>query len=174
MSQGIEVIDPEAYRQRLDDYLAGRDPIEVMAETADRLARLFADHTDKQARQRPFRGKWTPLEILGHFVDAEWSFAWRIRTVLGDERPRIEPMDQERWVAVQAFNEQQPGELLEDFAALRRINLRLWRAMTPEQLQRFGVHQQRGKESLDTMQVMLAGHDLSHLDQIERYFAAIG
>lgn len=173
MSQRLEVTDPAAYRQKLDEHLAGRDPVEVMSETPERLRQLFEKHSVAEARQRPFAGKWTPLEVLGHLIDAEWSFAWRMRSVLGEDRPRIEAMDQDLWVTAQGFNEQEPNDLLDDFEALRRINLRVWRRMTPEQLQRVGLHQQRGEESLDTMRVMLAGHDLSHRDQIERYFAAI-
>lgn len=173
MSQRLEIIDPAAYRRKLDDLLAGRDSIGVMSETPGRLRQLFEKRSVADARKRPFAGKWTPLEVLGHLIDAEWSFAWRMRSVLGEERPRIEAMDQDLWVTAQAFNEQEPADLLDDFEALRRINLRLWRRMTLEQLQRVGLHQQRGEESLETMRIMLAGHDLSHLDQIERYFAAI-
>lgn len=173
MTQGLEITDPVAYRKQLEEHLSGRDPVEVMSETPDRLRQLFSDRSAEETRQRPFAGKWTPLEVLGHLIDAEWSFAWRIRTTLGDERPRIEAMDQDRWVQAQAFNEQEPCQLLDDFELLRRINLRLWRRMTPEDLQRVGLHRDRGEESLELMRVMLAGHDLSHLNQIERYFAAI-
>lgn len=173
MTAGLEVTDPEAYRQQLRELLAGQEPLTVLASTADALREKFAGQSTESVRARPFEEKWTPLEILGHLVDAEWSFAWRLRTVLGDDRPRIEPMDQEQWVIAQQHNERDLQELLDDFAVLRRINLRLWEKLTPEELNRKGLHQQRGEESLDTMRLMLAGHDLSHLDQIERYLAAV-
>lgn len=173
MKPGIEVTDPAAYRRKLDTLLAGRDPLEVMSKTPEQLRRMFSEASLEAARTRPFPGKWTPLEVLGHLIDAEWSFAWRMRSVYGDDRPRIEPMDQDNWVAAQGFNDQEADELLDDFEGLRRINLKLWQRMTPEDLQRVGRHRDRGDESLETMRVMLAGHDLSHLDQIERYFAAI-
>lgn len=173
MTQGLEITDPAAYRRKLDEYLAGRDPLEIMEATPGHLRQLFADRAVSDGGERPFPGKWTPLEVLGHLIDVEWTFAWRMRSIYGEDRPRIEPMDQDNWVAAQAFNEQPPGELLDDFESLRRINLKLWRRMTPADLQRVGRHRDRGEESLGTMRVMLAGHDLSHLDQIERYFAAI-
>ncbi|TWU00216.1 DinB superfamily protein [Botrimarina colliarenosi] len=172
MSQRLEVTDPAAYRRKLQDQLAGRDPLEVIGQTPAALRALFAGVDEATVRSRPFPGKWTPLEVLGHLVDAEWSFGWRMRLVLGDDTPPIVPMDQEKWVVAQRHNQASLGELLDDFAALRAINLRLWRQMTPADLQRIGVHGQRGEESLDTMRWMLAGHDESHLDQIERYLVA--
>lgn len=174
MPRGIEVTDPAAYRAKLDQSLAGRDPLDVLEQTPHRLRALFADASDAAARSRPFEGKWTPLEVLGHLIDAEWSFGWRMRTVLGDPTPDIQAMDQERWVDTQRHNEADVATLLDDFQALRAINLRLWRRLTAEELQRVGLHIERGEESLDTMRRMLAGHDESHLGQIERYLAAVG
>ena len=40
-------------------------------------------------------------------------------------------------------------------------------------LQRTGQHNERGPESLAVMLPMMAGHDLSHLDQITRYIRAV-
>ena len=57
---------------------------------------------------------------------------------------------------------------------MRDQNLRIWRGLTPEDLKRAGQHNERGSEALGQMLPMLAGHDLSHLDQIRRYLAADG
>jgi hypothetical protein len=45
--------------------------------------------------------------------------------------------------------------------------------MSPEDLNCSCRHNERGPESLDVMLQMLAGHDLSHLDQISRYIQTI-
>lgn len=174
MAQGIEVTDPAAYRQKMEGLRAGRDPLEVLSETPERLVELFANRSTEAARSRPFPGRWTPLEVLGHLVDVEWCLGWRLRLILGADRPRIEPMDQDDWVVAQGVNEQEPDDLLDDFQHLRRINLRLWKRLNQAQRQRIGVHADRGEESLELILAMYAGHDLSHLDQIERYFAAVG
>jgi hypothetical protein len=59
------------------------------------------------------------------------------------------------------------------FRTLRQYNLALWKSMSPADLQRTGQHNERGPESLAVMLRMLAGHDLSHLDQIARYIRAV-
>ena len=62
---------------------------------------------------------------------------------------------------------------LEDFEAVRRVNLRLLRRVTPEQLQLFGMHEERGRETLHHMIRLHAAHDCYHLFQIERIKAAV-
>ena len=170
---GIEIVDPDGYRSKLADQLGGRQPLAVLAETPEALANLVAGRSADVLRARPFAGKWTPLEIIGHLADVEWVSGYRLRAILGDDRPTIIGMDQERWVEAQGHNERDASELLAAFRTLRQLNLALWRRLTPENLRRVGLHNERGEESLGTMLVLEAGHDLSHINQLHRYLAAI-
>jgi hypothetical protein len=45
--------------------------------------------------------------------------------------------------------------------------------MSPEDFERSGQHNERGAESLAVVRQMLAGHDLSHLQQISRSIQAL-
>ena len=169
----IEIADPQAYKNKMFGLLGDREPAEVLAETPGTLTGIVADKPTEVMRSRPFEGKWTPNEILGHLLDVEWAFGVRTRAVYCDNEPLIAGMDQELWVARQGHNERQPAELLAAFRALREINLPFWRRFTPDDLERIGRHSERGPEKLDVMMRMLAGHDLSHIGQIERYLQAI-
>jgi hypothetical protein len=60
------------------------------------------------------------------------------------------------------------------FRTMRHFNLAMWKRMSPADLQRTGQHNERGPESLGLMLRVMAGHDLSHLDQITRYIQAVG
>jgi hypothetical protein len=168
----LELTDPAAYAAKLRSQLGERDPLDVLAETPEVLRRLVAGVSPQVMRARPFAGKWTPNEILGHLLDAEWVFGYRLRAILCDDKPTIIGMDQEKWVARQQHNDREPAELVEAFTALRRQNVALWKRMTPSDLARSGQHNERGEESLATMLVLEAGHDLSHIDQIQRYLDA--
>lgn len=168
----VEQGNTSAYQDKLLDLLGTRDPLEVLGQTPRVIGELVRPHPPEVLKRRPFDGKWTPLEIVGHLTDAEIVYGYRVRLILCEQRPTILSMDQELWVSGQKHNEREPGELLEAFAALRTINLGLWRRMTPDELRREGVHSQRGPESLGLMLRMNAGHDLSHIDQLGRYLAA--
>jgi hypothetical protein len=162
-----------AYRKRLMDYLGDQDPLQVLGRTADRLAATARDHGAKRMQVRPIEGKWTPCEVLGHFCDCEWVYGYRARLMLCEDNPTILGMDQDLWVAGQRYNEREPMGLAEEFRHLRTHNLRLWQSLTPQELARTGQHSERGPEGLGQLRTLMAGHDLLHLDQLQRLFMAI-
>jgi hypothetical protein len=155
--------DAAAYRKKLDGFLGAQDPITVLGQTADRLARFVADGPATLMRTRPYPGKWTPNEVIGHLSDSEWVYGYRMRLILCEEKPQILGMDQDLWVAGQRLNDREPKELVEMFRALRSCNIVIWKQMAPTDLARVGRHNERGEESLGQMLRMLAGHDLSHM-----------
>lgn len=170
---GVWIANPDAYRKKLEGLLGSRDPLEVMSRTADVLADIVRSHTTKQLRTRPFEGKWTPNEVIGHLVDTEWVYGFRLRLILSEEQPQILGMDQDLWVAAQRHNEREPMDLVDTFRVLRKFNLDVWRRIEPAGYERFGLHNERGNETLGMMLRLEAGHDLSHIDQITRYLAAV-
>ena len=63
---------------------------------------------------------------------------------------------------------------MEQFTVLRRVNLRLWRRLSPADLTRVGVHGERGEESLAHLRRLYAAHDLLHLRQLDRICTTLG
>ena len=167
------ITDPDAYIRRMRELVGDRDPRDVLAETPDTIAKVVDANAPSRLQARPYPGKWTPNEIIGHLVDVEWVYAYRMRMILCQDAPPITGYDQDTWVAAQKHNDRNPGELLEAFRSLRGLNLARWRRLGPEDLKRYGEHAERGRETLGTMLVMLAGHDLWHIDQLNRYVAAL-
>ena len=161
------------YRKRLREYLGQQDPLEVLGRTADVLAGVVRENDRQRLQVRPIEGKWTPCEVIGHFCDCEWVYGYRARLILCEENPAILGMDQDLWVAGQRYNEREPIELAEEFRYLRKHNLRMWRGLTPQELERTGQHNERGLESLGLLRTLMAGHDLLHLDQLKRLLMAI-
>jgi hypothetical protein len=170
---GLQVSDPQAYREKMFKLLGDRDPLEVMSQTGSTLADIVRKHPATVLRARPFEGKWTPNEVIGHLVDSEWVYGYRLRLILCEDNPTILGMNQDLWVAGQRHNECEPSELVETFRSMRQLNLGLWRRVSPADLKRTGQHNERGPEALGVMLRMLAGHDVSHLDQITRYIQAV-
>ena len=61
-----------------------------------------------------------------------------------------------------------PRECIEQFRAMRKANLSLLNSLTPEQWSHYGLHAERGKETVERIVSLIAGHDLNHLQQIKR------
>ena len=170
---GLEVSAPQTYLRNLSDLLAGREPIEVLGQTAFALADIVDRYPAEVLRRRAIEGQWTPNEIIGHLTDIEWVYGYRLRLILCEDEPAILGFRQEAWVASQGHNKRERSELVEIFRTLRGINLSVWRRMSPEDFERSGQHNERGAESLGAVLQMLAGHDLSHLQQISRSIQAL-
>ncbi len=90
---------------------------------------------------------------------------------LGAPGTPIQAFDQDDWVVALHYDKRDARDSLAQFRALREANLRLLKALTPAQWKQYGMHAERGEESIEMIVQMMAGHDLNHLGQIERILA---
>ncbi len=161
------------YTARLLALAEGADPLDVLASTPARLGRLIAGRSLADLLRSPEPGRWSVAQILSHLADAELVFGYRVRMILSDSGRTIEPFDQDAWVGTQHADSSDPTESLALFTALRTANLRLIRRLTDDERARFGMHAERGPESIWHMTMLDAGHDRNHLSQIERLLAEL-
>jgi DinB superfamily len=145
-----------------------RTPLEVLRGTPGAAARAIATLTPEKLRRPETPGKWSIAMVLRHLADTDVVWGWRMRLILAQDRPPITGFDQDLWADRLDYANTDPNESLETFAVLRRDNLRLIERATPEDLQRVGVHAERGEESAGYLVRLYAGHDLMHLNQIDR------
>ena len=147
-------------------FLAGRNPVEVMASTSAQLASLVERLPEDQLAMRTPQGKWNAREIVAHLADCELVFSFRLRQTLADDHPTLQPFDQDRWAARYAIYDMPSALSL--FAALRNWNLLLIHAASEPDRARMVTHPERGTMTFWTIVETMAGHDLNHLQQIER------
>ena len=157
-----------AYVRAVLELLGDREPLLVLREMPSALARAVAGLSVTQLRQPERPGKWSINQILQHLADSDVVWAWRMRLILAQERPQLTGYDQDLWAERLHYEQEDPSEALERFRILRRANLRLIERASPADLKRVGVHIERGEESLEHHCRLYAGHDLLHLNQIER------
>jgi hypothetical protein len=92
---------------------------------------------------------------------------FRMRLILGAPGTPIAAFDQDAWVVSGHYEKREPRQSLETFRAVREANLALLKSLTPEQWKHYGIHSERGQESIEHLVRMFAGHDLNHLQQVE-------
>ena len=158
----------QQYMQRISGYTEGKKPLVVQAATAKKLERLIKGEPTSKLRKRPAPGKWSVNEILAHLAEAEIVGGFRMRLILGAPGTPVAAFDQDAWVVSGHYEERDPRKSLEQFRILREANLALLKSLKPEQWKHYGVHAERGQETIERIVLMFAGHDINHLQQIEQ------
>ena len=161
----------QEYTQRILSYIEGREPLAVQVATAKRLAQLIEGVSKSELRRRPAQDKWSVSEIIAHLADGEIVGGFRVRFILGSPGSPVVAYDQDKWVTSGHYDKRDPQRSVELFRVLREANLALLESLKPEQWKQYGMHSERGKESIEHIVRMFAGHDVNHLQQIEKILA---
>ena len=147
-------------------FQAGRDPIEIISSTHAQLTKLAERLPADQLALRPTMGKWNAREIVVHLADCELVFSFRLRQTLAEDHPTLQPFDQDRWAA--RYENCDIASALSLFGAARNWNLLLLAGVSDAERTLPVSHPERGTMTLWTIVETMAGHDLNHLQQIER------
>lgn len=142
--------------------------IELLRRLKDSTYQVFSDMSADKAGFAYDVGKWTVREVLGHIIDTERTFAYRL-FCFSRETVELPSMDQNIYVANSSSNNRSMQSLAAEYRATRESNIYLIESLTDEQLGRSGIAS--GNEvSVRALVYMLVGHELHHLNVLkERY-----
>lgn len=159
---------PQQYTQRMLKHSQGKNPLRLQKGAHKKLAALTKRLNKKQLTRRPAPDKWSVAEILAHLADAELVIGYRIRLILASNGTTLQAYDQDAWAKAFKYGRRDPNISLETFRFLRENNLRLLNSVPRPSWENYGLHPERGKETLKHLMKIMAGHDLNHLLQIEK------
>jgi hypothetical protein len=159
---------PSEYTRRILSYAEGKEPLAVLEATPGRLRTIVRKTPAAVLRRQPAPGRWSPAQIIAHLADSEIVGSYRMRMILAHNGTAIQAFDQDEWATNLAYQTADPDESVDLFEATRVANLRLLRRVDPRLHENYGMHSERGKETISHLIRLYAGHDLNHLVQIER------
>jgi hypothetical protein len=158
----------QQYISRIQSYLGNNDPLSVLASTPNALRAKLHTISDADLRIRPTPSRWSVLEQVVHLSDVEIVVGYRVRTILGaEDGVTIQGFDQDKWQTALNYNGQSLDAALNAFEAARKNNVALYRSLTEAEWNKYGMHSERGKESVRDIVVLSAGHDVNHIRQID-------
>ena len=166
--------DPQAYIAALDALVGNQKPLDVLGELTGLLKSFFESKDAAKFVIPEVKGKWSIDDVLHHLFDVELLYGYRVRMIVAsDTPPTFLDMDQDKWAAARWYRQANHHDVLTSLAAFRKMNLALLKSLSSEQRARCGRHSKRGEESVDTLLVRWAGHDLVHLRQLQRIWDAV-
>jgi len=153
------------YAQKDMEFVASDDAIEALESSRDETIALF-----RTASGPPYApGKWTIREILGHLIDDERVFAYRLLCLARNEPKELPGFDEKIYAAASGAEERSIESLLGEYQAVRASTIAFLESLTPEQWMRRGVVNGH-KASVRGLAFHIASHELHHLRIVrERY-----
>jgi hypothetical protein len=120
-----------------------------------------------QLSWRPAEDAWCINEVIGHLIEAERrGFAGRIQRFLETDRPLCETWDPPAVAHGRGDCARDGRDLVREFEQLRLESLRLVENLTPDQLDRSGLHPAVGELTVRDLLHEWVFHDRNHIQQI--------
>lgn len=150
------------------DMLGDRSPLDVLEHTGEALRDMIRGVDANVLAQPEAAGRWSATAVIAHLADSELVWSNRLRFALAEDRPTFVGYDQDRWADRLGYADRDAAAELALFEAVRASNLALLRAADEADMERAGVHPERGEETVGHLLQLYAGHDLVHLAQARR------
>ncbi len=162
---------PDEYNPYYGTYISkvpDGDVLATLKRLKDSSYKVFSDLSADKAGFAYADDKWTVKEVLGHMIDTERTFAYRLFCFSRD-KVELPTMDQNIYASNSNSNSRTIQNLAAEFRVTRESNIYMIEALTDEQLERRGIAS--GNEvSVRALVYMLVGHELHHLGVLrERY-----
>ena len=166
---------PGEYAPYYDRYISqihNDDILTTLDEQRRHSVLLLSCRNDEDGDFRYAPDKWSAKEVLGHVCDTERVFAYRaLRIARADSIP-MEGFEQDDYVRNGPFAQRQFCDLVEDYIAVRRASLTLFRNLDEAAWSRRGIAN-KSEVSVRALAYIIAGHELHHRRILEeKYFAS--
>jgi hypothetical protein len=149
------------------------DAIALLERTPKTLDSLLRGLPDDWVRSNEGGETWSPFDVIGHLIHGELTdWVPRARIILDHGEGRaFDKFD--RFAQFEISRERTLDSLLDEFATLRRDNVRELAALrvTEGDLDRKGRHPELGSVTLRQLLTTSVPHDLDHVVQISRTLA---
>jgi hypothetical protein len=172
---GIPRPQPGEYAPFYERYISliqGEEILQTLDEQRRQMLLLLSCRDEKDGDFRYAPEKWSVNEVLGHICDTERIFVYRaLRFSRADATP-LAGFEQDDYVRNGPFGQRPLSDLIEDFIAVRRATISLFRNLDEAAWMRRGIAN-KNEVSVRALAYITAGHELHHRRILEeKYFAA--
>ena len=129
---------------------------------------LIASFDAGSLRRRPAPDEWAAVEVVSHLADTEERALGRVRRMVAEDAPVLEPFDQAALAVERGYLDLDARVELRRFAALRADHVALLESLDDAGWSRVGIHGEHGEMTVERYETHVAAEDVDHLAQIAR------
>jgi len=166
---------PGEYAPYYDRYISlvpGNDDLAALTALENQrrqMVLLLSGRTEADGDLRYAPEKWSLKEVLGHISDTERIMSYRaLRISRGDATP-LEGFEQDDYVRNGPFARRPLADLIEDYIAVRRATISLFRNLDEAAWTRRGVAS-KNEVTVRALAFIIAGHELHHRKILEEKY----
>jgi len=145
------------------------DVLEKLSSNRKKTYYFFLSIPDEKAGFAYDEGKWTIKEVLGHMIDTERIMSYRLLRFSRADQTPVAGFNENFYTSRANYKERDLEDLADEFSALRKANLYLYKNLNEGQLKIKGKAS-NALVSVKALLYIIAGHEMHHLKIIkERY-----
>ncbi len=165
-----EASEHSPYFARYISLVSDADILTVLETQWKETAALLRGLSEQDGGFRYAPDKWTVREALGHMNDTERIFAYRALRIARADKTPLAGFEQDDYVLAGGFEKRTLADLREEFDAIRKSTLFLFRGLEEVAWTRQGTASDNTL-SVRALAYMIAGHELHHRRiLLEKYF----
>lgn len=156
-------------------YDTAKDVLDALRATPDTLEGLLRGVTQQQAEAaRGGDEGWSIVEVLCHLRDAEERTLERTIAIRDEYDPLLARYDQDALARERAYNQADLREALARFIGFRAQLLAVLGALSTQEWERVGRHEEQGSITISNLMAHIVAHDAIHAAQIARQRNQVG
>ena len=138
------------------------DIVQILNSQLEETLSLLGGISEDRAGYRYAPDKWSIKEVVGHVVDSERIFAYRVLRFARNDKAPIEGFEQDEFTRNSGFDDRTLADIVAEFEHVRRANLILFRSFGDEVLGRQGIASE-AEVSVRALLYIIAGHERHHM-----------
>ncbi len=172
----LAIARPEAneFASYYGKYIAlvkGEDILNALDQQRRDTMKLLSGRDEEDGNFRYAPDKWNAKEVLGHVCDTERVFAYRALRIARADATPMSGFEQDDYVRNSPFARIPFSETIEDYIAVRRATITLFRNLDAAAWTCRGVAN-KNEVTVRALAYIIAGHELHHRAILEeKYFA---
>ncbi len=137
-----------------------------LRQAPDLIEEALHGLSDDERRRRPSPDEWSALEVCCHLRDSAEEGGVRVRRLVEEDGPVLEPYDQEAWARERNYQGDDPARVMTALRAFWGGLAYQHEGLSDAQRERAGTHPERGTVTVRSRAERQIAHAQAHLEQL--------